>query len=83
MFDAAREQAKANAIPRYAEPTWDELATYDEPERGSCWNCDHMVTVKLGGREYDLCVAQRDSGEFGDVWETDAATVDCQNWVEC
>lgn len=40
MFDAAREQAKADAIPRYAEPTWDELSEADFGEILVCEDCN-------------------------------------------
>lgn len=43
MFDAAREQAKANAIPRYAEPTWDELREADFDEILVCEDCNWYI----------------------------------------
>lgn len=43
MFDAAREQAKADAIPRYAEPTWDELREADFDEFITCESCNWYV----------------------------------------
>lgn len=40
MFDAAREQAKADSMPRYAEPTWDELREADFDEILVCEDCN-------------------------------------------
>ena len=40
MFDAVCEQAKADAIPRYAEPTLDELREADFDEILVCENCN-------------------------------------------
>ena len=71
--------AKAVAIPRYAEPD----LTEDEPQEGMCFNCEHRVTVELGGTKYDLCVQERDDrrgGQLGDVYEADRDQTECCNW---
>lgn len=78
MFDAAIEQAKADAIPRYEIPDF----TDEEPATGSCWNCGHMVEVKLGGKTYSLCVANRDHEGAGDVCEALPETVECHDWLD-
>lgn len=61
----------------------DGMPYEDEPETGSCWNCDHMVEVRLGGKVYQLCVKERDrhnGGETGDVYEVDGSTRNCEDW---
>jgi hypothetical protein len=68
-----------HGIPRYAEP--DFIA--DEPKEGMCFNCEHRVTVELGGTKYDLCVQERDDrrgGQLGDVYEADRDQTECCNW---
>lgn len=71
----------ADGIPRYAEPTWAELAQ-SEPTTGTCWNCGHMVEVKLGGKTYSLCVERRDSEGSGDLMECGPDIIECKEWVE-
>lgn len=58
----------------------DGMPYEDEPETGSCWNCDHMVEVRLGGKVYQLCVKRRDNGERGDVEEADFGIRNCEGW---
>ena len=80
MFDVAREQAKADAIPRYALPTWDELRE-PEPKEGECRNCDHRTQIILGGKTYQLCAQERDDGNIdGEVYECDPEVSDCPDW---
>lgn len=72
--------AKAAAIPRYDEPD----LTEDEPMGGMCFNCEHRVTVELGGTKYHLCAQERDDrkgGQLGDVYECDPDETDCCCWV--
>ena len=52
----------------------------DEPETGSCWNCDHMVEVSIGGKTYQLCVKERDISAAGDVEVADPTTRNCEDW---
>lgn len=76
---------RAESIPRYAEPTWAELAQ-GEPETGACWNCGHMVEVTIGGKTYPLCVRSRDIDGDGDVIvaiRSDSVMRDCTGWEEC
>lgn len=54
----------------------------DEPETGSCWNCDHMVEVRLGGKVYQLCVKERDISAAGDVTVVDDGIRDCTDWED-
>lgn len=66
-------------IPRYAEPDIIE----EEPKEGMCFNCEHRVTVELGGTKYDLCVQERDDrrdGQLGDVYEADRDLTECCQW---
>lgn len=58
----------------------DGLPYENEPDTGSCWNCDHMVEVTLDGKVYPLCVRERDNGSSGDVYEADPTTRDCEGW---
>lgn len=58
----------------------DGLPYDDEPDTGSCWNCDHMVEVRLGGKVYQLCVRERDNGSRGDVYEADPTMRNCEDW---
>lgn len=77
LFDARPE-----SIPRYAEPTWDELRE-DEPMEGACFNCLHRVKVTIGGSSYDLCVQERDDrkgGQTGEVYECDPDETECTDW---
>lgn len=67
----------ADSIPRYAEPTWDELAYDEQPARGACWNCDHMIEVKLEGKTHCLCIQDRD-----DVFEVDPDLRGCRDWEQ-
>ena len=60
-----------------------ELPDYgEEPETGSCWNCNHMVIVTIGGKDYELCVSGRDLRASGDVDQISADTRDCPEWEE-
>lgn len=70
-----------DSIPRYAEPTWQELDD-SEPKTGACWNCGHAVEVRIGGKTYLLCVRERDESASGDVFECDPAERDCMGWEE-
>ena len=83
MTNAAIVQAKADAIPRYAQPmeACPEEAT-EGPKTGACWNCDHMVEVEIDGRKYRLCVVERDVSADGDVHECDPEVTDCMDWDE-
>lgn len=72
----AKAQAKADAIPRYAEPAQDE----EEPREGMCYNCDHRTCVTLGGKEYMLCVQERDDSKGGEVYECDPEETECADW---
>lgn len=68
------------ADPSTEPPEWD-----DEPEAGSCWNCDHMVEVTIEGKTHQLCVKERDrhnGGETGDVYEVDGSVRDCADWED-
>lgn len=76
MFDAAREKAKADAIPRYQQPMYEE-----EHKVHDCWNCDHHVAIELDDKLYDLCVAERDITQSGEVYECDPEVTDCWDWV--
>lgn len=78
MFDMAKEQAKADRIPRYAEPEFDN----EYPERGACWNCDHMAEVRIGKKVYSLCVLDRDVSASGDVSLIDPQLRDCADWED-
>lgn len=69
----------ANAIPRYKQPTWDELRD-DEQKTGTCWNCLHMAEVYIGGRYYEVCVCNRDDGSFGEVNSCGPEIRDCGEW---
>ena len=75
MFDAARDQERADAIPRYAEPTWDELLEADFDEILVCADCNwylacskadvgrvlHSLDVnsRVGRNEYDCKAVAR------------------------
>lgn len=54
----------------------------DGPKAGSCWNCQHMVEVYLGGKTYQLCVKERDISADGEVKEASPDTRDCEEWDE-
>jgi hypothetical protein len=69
-----------DGIPRYAEPTWAELATDDEPPTGACWNCEHSIDVEINGKIYLICVSERDDGSGGNVSTCDPNLDDCIEW---
>lgn len=71
-----------NSIPRYTEPTWDELAYDEQPECGACWNCAHMAEVKIVDKTHCLCVHERDDSASGDVYEAYANMRECPDWAE-
>ena len=80
MLDA---QVVADATPRYQMPSEKELWQMfgeDEPKLKCCANCEHSVTVMLGGKLYDLCVSERDNGKRGAVDECDPDFYDCKDW---
>lgn len=54
----------------------------DGPKRGACWNCDHMVEIRLGGNVYQLCVKERDISAAGDVTVVDDGIRDCDDWED-
>lgn len=67
---------KADEIPRYPQPM-------EEPEPPkTCYNCTHMVEVKLGGEKYNLCVIERDMSADGSVEECDPEETGCMDWEE-
>lgn len=72
----AAAQAKADAIPRYQQPTYEEEHVDDR-----CDTCGHHVTITLGGKVYDLCVSERDTTQGGEVYECDPQVTDCVDWV--
>lgn len=53
---------------------------YDGPSTGACWNCQHMATVTIGGKTYELCVLNRDASASGDVGFADPDKTDCMDW---
>lgn len=69
-----------DSIPRYAEPTWDELEMREQPRERKCSNCDHNVRILLDGKEYHLCVQERDDRADGEVYECDPEMLDCEDW---
>ena len=78
--------ADPNSIPRYAEPTWQELAEseYVETPTGNCWNCGHCIDVCLHGVWHDVCLAERDQGRDNPqayVVEHSEVT-ECVDWVQ-
>lgn len=74
--------ADPDSIPRYEIPEQVYMDYDEEPERGACWNCDHMVEVKVGGKSYCLCVLERDVSASGDVFECDPDLRDCKDWED-
>ena len=70
-----------DTIPRYAPPTWAELAD-DAPARGACHNCKHATDVQLNGVWYVLCVCERDRHGEGDLMECGDDIYDCPEWEE-
>lgn len=71
-----------DTIPRYEIPE-QVYAVYDEePPMGSCWNCTHMVEVKLRGMRYMLCAIERDVSASGDLSVCEADTRDCEDWQD-
>ncbi len=70
-------QATADATPRYQQPMYE-----DEPKSGACWNCDHMVEVKIGGKTHCLCVVNRDVNASGDVYLAEPDRRNCDDWVD-
>lgn len=68
--------------PRYEIP-WQVYAEDDsEPEFGSCWNCEHMIDIRIGDDYYMLCVHERDMKGSGDVIVCDGDVRECPNWYE-
>lgn len=53
---------------------------HDGPETGSCWNCDHTASVRIGNKWYDLCVKERDISASGDVELADNSIRNCEDW---
>lgn len=70
---------RPDSIPRYAEPTWDELEG-NEPKEHKCANCTHKVRILLDGKGYFLCVQERDDHAEGEVYECDPEMRDCDDW---
>lgn len=78
MIDVAREQAKADAIPRYVEQGYGG----EEPHGGQCRNCWHRTAITIEGREYHLCAQERDDGEANEELHVcDPEIADCSDWV--
>lgn len=79
----AREQAKADAIPRFEVPDY-VYYDDDEPETGACWNCKHcaevVVCIDYKSHSVLLCVHSRDTEGDGEVESCDTSTRECENW---
>lgn len=54
MTNLAYEDAKAEAMPRYAEPTWDEMRESDEEDGLVCEDCQWYLAC--GKREARVVV---------------------------
>lgn len=67
---------------RYENPTWEDLKE-EEPKEGMCRNCIHNVPIMLDGKQYRLCVQERDdrkAHQFGEVYECDPEVTECADW---
>lgn len=72
--------ARADEIPRYAPPTQAELEAMFGDVASPCETCTHRITVKVGRRTRDICVAEHD--EDGEDFGTVIASVvgECGRW---
>ena len=81
MRSAAREQARADSIPRYAEQGH-ETHGQEEPSGGRCRNCWHRTAIAIEGRKHHLCAQERDDGATnGELHVCDPEVTDCSDWV--
>ena len=70
-----------DSIPRYAEPTWEDLRE-DDDEVLTCSGCSHFVDRIEGGPEgLHICVLERDEiGSIGKVTAVMANHVACRDY---
>lgn len=71
----------ADGIPRYKEPTFDELYVDTEPDRGSCWNCKHKLECKVLGLRRTFCALGHHEDGDDEIEHITMLITECSHWV--
>lgn len=53
----------------------------DEPERGSCWNCKHMLECKLLGLRRTFCALKHHTDGDSEIEHITVPITNCADWL--